>query len=111
MAPDRLFGVSGKGSRHVGLVEGECGGTVGLVTMEGLFETLPGTEIMDQHDRTDATRALTLRRARVAARLREGLATPDDEPPRHRERPGGGGCGLIRSPATDKSPLAPVSAG
>ncbi len=51
---DRLL----KDRHHIAIVVDEYGGTTGLVTLEDLFETLMGTEIIDESDEIEDMRDL-----------------------------------------------------
>jgi CBS domain containing-hemolysin-like protein len=47
-----------KDHQHIAMVVDEYGGTIGLVTLEDLVETLTGMEIMDETDNVEDMRAL-----------------------------------------------------
>lgn len=48
--------------QHIAIVVGEYGGTLGLVTLEDVVETLLGTEIVDEIDRVDDMQAYARQR-------------------------------------------------
>ncbi len=61
---------------HLALVEDAYGGTAGLVSMEDAFETLLGTEIVDEHDEAADMQAVALGRAK----RRAGSVRSQDQP-------------------------------
>lgn len=61
---DTLFDFLMERDAHIALVEGDFGGTAGLVTMEDVLETLLGSEIMDEHDEAADLQKVARTRAR-----------------------------------------------
>lgn len=69
---DALFDVLLDQNAHIALVEDNYGGTAGLVTMEDVFETLLGDEIVDELDEAADLRKVARQRAK---KLREQNTT------------------------------------
>jgi CBS domain containing-hemolysin-like protein len=61
---DSLFDILMARDAHIALVEDDYGGTAGLVTLEDVFETLLGTEIVDELDEAADLRKVALLKAR-----------------------------------------------
>jgi CBS domain containing-hemolysin-like protein len=68
-----------KQREHIALAVDEFGGTMGLVTLEDLLETLIGVEIVDERDKTDDMRRLA--RSLWASRMRSRGIEIDGESP------------------------------
>ncbi len=74
----KLFSLFTEKREHVAIVVDDYGGTVGIVTMEDVIETLLGLEIVDEHDNAVDMQALA--RERWIQRAREGgLITADGD--------------------------------
>lgn len=73
--------------QHLAIVIDEFGGTSGLVTLEDLFETLIGVEIVDEMDEFEDMRAMARRiwrernKAAVGDDAKLAMAKPTDTPP------------------------------
>jgi CBS domain containing-hemolysin-like protein len=68
-------------SAHIAIVVGEYGGTKGLVTLEDVFETLLGADIVDEIDQIDNMRSYARRRwAKRARALGIEVDEPDSAP-------------------------------
>ncbi|MEM6665159.1 MAG: hemolysin family protein [Pseudomonadota bacterium] len=71
---DTLFDLLMDRDAHIALVEDNYGGTAGLVTMEDVFETLLGKEIVDEHDEAPDLRKVAMTRARKKRGERNAIA-------------------------------------
>lgn len=71
----RAFEVMLEQSTHIMLVVDEYGGVDGIITLEDVFETLLGMEIVDEVDRTVDLQQLARKLARQRSRAM-GLSTP-----------------------------------
>ena len=80
MPISELFNHLLKQREHIALLVDEYGGMAGIVTMEDVMETLLGTEITDESDKTTDMQALARKKWEQRAR-RIGLIDDDPETP------------------------------